>query len=132
MHTLGDYFRSKGATEEASKQSGDTWFSEPEIRLRESLETRGLKFEQQKRMSRGDTTVVLDFLIEETLAVEIDGREFHHAPDDALRDSHVHAEHGIWTLRVPGWRARYHPDEVVSLISLRLSELRTRAEVLER
>ena len=80
-------------------------------------------FEQQKRVTRGNTTAVLDFWVERMLAVEVDGKEFHHPVKDALRDYDMRSEHGFFTVRVPAWRVVKEVEGVVCQIALRLSQL---------
>jgi len=128
MNRLREYLQAQRFSKDASKRENGVWFSEPEIRLCEALTERGFRFVQQKRLKIGASTVILDFLVEDTLGLEVDGREFHDMIDDQHRDFFVYREHGIWTMRVPGWRAMREPENVVSAVALKLSELCIRRE----
>lgn len=132
MSTLGSYMNACGLTEAASFAEGGVMYSEPEIRLAEELTRRGFSFEQQKRVPRGKTSAVLDFWVEDALAVEVDGKEFHgsweHSARDAQRNIDLHSEHGIFTLRIPAWRVMRDVEAVVCRIAFRLSEFGFRRE----
>lgn len=131
LTTVGDSQRAWTRTDDAAIDAGEVWYSQAEVALSEALTARGFAFEQQKRIARGDTTAVLDFLVERTLVIEVDGQQ-HEEWRDIGRDVTVHTEHGFWILRVPAWKALYCPGQVVNLIALRLSELETRAEFLAK
>lgn len=128
MKTIGDYLAAQAHTSMAAKREGGVWYSEPEIRLESALRSRGFRFEQQKRIEHRGTTAVLDFLVEGVLVVEVDGREFHGLADQQ-RDHFIYEEYGYWTLRVPAWKVMRRVEDVVSLIALKLSELRVRPEL---
>lgn len=123
MNTIGSYMDAVGMTEEAAQAAGGVWYSEPEIRLAEELKRRGWRFEQQKRISRGETTAVLDFWVEEMLAVEIYGKQFHDAAEDARRDFDLNFEHGIHTLWLPGRYVMRDTEAAGCLVVMRLRAL---------
>jgi very-short-patch-repair endonuclease len=122
VNALGDYMTALRLTVSAAETAG-SWTSEPEVCLAAGLLGRGLRFEQQKRVSRGNTTAVLDFWVEEILAVEVDGRDFHRAGEDHRRDVELCFEHGFHTLRLPAWLVLRDVEGAVCRIANRLFAL---------
>lgn len=61
----------------------------------------------------------LDFLIDETLVVEVDGARWHSSPEaverDAARDKTLSAK-GFEILRIPARTTLYNPDEAIALV----------------
>lgn len=122
MHPLGEYLLAKSMTAEAA---GSTMFSEPEIRLCEALNRHGrIAFRQQVAFITGGKTIIADFVVDLRLVVEVDGKAFHDSRKDFRRDISLKQSHGLWTLRLPASLVMKDADACVSMIALRLSELR--------
>lgn len=81
-----------------------------------SLQGSGMKLRMQVQALR----YRLDFLVDETLVVEIDGAEWHGSPEakarDARRDAELSAE-GYTILRIPARIALYDPERAIELVA---------------